>query len=159
MSIQHSDICCWKFPNFVHIFLLLYTKLQVYLNRVKITFSCFKFFQIWNTNNAHLGLHFPKILKNSKKIEGACTIISQFLSQYVVAPTGSIINAMDLKIFSATIMLLKMDCFEGFSNRSNVDELVINNMSVCNCNNYKLHNNNYKLDNKLVFSNSEYFLI
>ena len=67
-----------------------------------------------------------------------CTIILQILSQFVVASTGCIINAMDLKIFSNTIMLLKVDCFEGVSNRSNVDELVINSMSRCNCKNYNL---------------------
>ena len=59
---------------------------------------------------------------------------------------------MDLKTFPNTIMLLKVGCFEGFSNRSNVDELVINSMSGCNC-------NNYKLNMKTVFSYSEYFLI
>ena len=55
---------------------------------IKIT-SCF------DTNNAHLGLHFPKILENSKKIKGAMhnniTIFSQ-----IVTPTGCIISAMDL---------------------------------------------------------------
>ena len=40
-------------------------------------------------------------------------------------------------------MLLKVDNFEGFLNRSCVDEMVINSMSGCNC-------NNYKLDNKLA---------
>ena len=43
-----------------------------------------------------------------------------------------------------------MDCFEGCSNQSNVDELVINSMSGCNCSNYKLNNNNYKLKNNLA---------
>ena len=38
----------------------------------------------------------------------------------------------DLKIFLNSIMLLQVDHFEGFSNRSNVDELVINSMSGCN---------------------------
>ena len=33
--------------------------------------------------------------------------------------------------FPNTIMLLKVDCFEGFSNYSNVDEFVINSMSGC----------------------------
>ena len=56
-------------------------------------------------------------------------------AQFVVAPTGCIINAMDLKIFSNTIMLLKVDCFEGVSNQSNVDKLVINSRSRCNCKN------------------------
>ena len=50
-------------------------------------------------------------------------------SQFVVAPTGYIINAMDLKIFPYT---LKVDCFEAFSNWSNVDKLVINSTSGCN---------------------------
>ena len=50
-------------------------------------------------------------------------------SQFVVAPTGCIINAMDLKIFPNNTMLLKVDHFEGVSNRSNIDELVINSMS------------------------------
>ena len=68
------------------------------------------------------------------------TIISQFFSQFVVAPTRCIVNAMDLKVFPNNIMLLKVDCFEGFSNRSNIDELVMNNMSGYNCKNYKLNN-------------------
>ena len=67
-----------------------------------------------------------------EKLSDLCTIISQFFSQFVIAPTGCIINAMDLKIFLNNIMLLKVDCFEGFSNRSKVDELVINSMSGCN---------------------------
>ena len=58
--------------------------------------------------------------------------MSQFFSQFVVVPTRCIINAMDLKIFPNNIMLLKVDHFEGFSNRSNVDKLVINSMSGCN---------------------------
>ena len=41
-------------------------------------------------------------------------------------------------------MLLKVDCFD-------IDELVINGMSGCNSNNYKLKNNS-------VFSYSKYFL-
>ena len=51
--------------------------------------------------------------------------------QYVVAPTGCIVNAMDLKIFPNTMVLLKVGCFKSFSNRSNVDELVINSMCGC----------------------------
>ena len=65
---------------------------------------------------------------------------------------GCIINAMDLKIFPNTIVLLKVDHFEGFSNWSNVDELVINSTNGCN---YK----NYKLNNSSVFTYSENFLI
>ena len=80
------------------------------------------------------------------------TIILQikFFSQSVVTPTGCIINAMDLKILTKTIMLLKVDHFDGFLNQSNVDELVINSMTGCNCKNYKLNNNNYKFNNNLA---------
>ena len=67
-------------------------------------------------------------------------MILLFFSQFVVAPTGCIVNAMDLKIFPNTVVLLKVDRFKGFSNRSNVDELVINSMSECNYKNYKLLN-------------------
>ena len=71
-------------------------------------------------------------------------------SQFVVAPTECIVNAMDLKIFPNTKVLLKMDCFKDFLNRSNVDKLVINSMSGYNYKNYKLNNNNYKLKNNLA---------
>ena len=47
-------------------------------------------------------------------------------------------------------MLLKVDHFEGFSNWSYVDELVINSTSGCNYKNYKLNKNNYKLKNSLA---------
>ena len=66
-------------------------------------------------------------------------------SQFVVTPTGCIINAMDPKIVPNTIMLLTVDHFKGFSNWSNVDELVIYSMSGCNFRNYKRNNNNYNL--------------
>ena len=71
-------------------------------------------------------------------------------SQFVIAPTRCIINAIDLKILLNTIVLLKVDHFKGFSNRTNIDELVINSMSGCNYKNYKLNNNNYKLKNSLT---------
>ena len=70
--------------------------------------------------------------------------------QFVIAPTGCIVNAMDLKILLNTIGLLKVDHFKGVSNWSNVDELVINSMSGCNYKNYKYNNNNYKLKNNLT---------
>ena len=46
-----------------------------------------------------------------------CKIV--IFSQFVVC-TGCIINGMDLKIFPKTMMLLKVDHFEGFLNRSNM---------------------------------------
>ena len=57
---------------------------------------------------------------------------------------------MDLKIFPNTIVLLKVDKFEGFSNWSNIDELVINSTSGRNSKNCVLNNNNYKLNNSLA---------
>ena len=71
-------------------------------------------------------------------------------SQFVVTPIGCIVNAMDLKIFLNTIVLLKVNCFKEFLNQSNIDELVINSMSGYNYKNYKLNNNNYKLKNSLT---------
>ena len=63
------------------------------------------------------------------------------------------------KNFSNTTILLKVDRFEGFSNQTNVDELVINSTSGYNYKNYKLINKNYKLNNSLVLSYSKNFLI
>ena len=57
-------------------------------------------------------------------------------SQFVAIATGCIINAMDLKNFPNTIILLKVDHFEEFSNRNNIDEFVINSMSGYNSKNY-----------------------
>ena len=88
-------------------------------------------------------------MKNERAISYNIVIFLQF----VVAPTGCIINAMDLQFFSNNIMLLKVYHFEGFSNLSNTDELVINNMSGYSCKNYKLNNSNnsnYKLNNSLA---------
>ena len=63
--------------------------------------------------------------------------IKKFL-HFVVA-YWIIINAMDLKIFPNTIIALKVNQFDGFSNKSNVDELMINSMSGCNCNKLTVH--------------------
>ena len=45
--------------------------------------------------------------------------ITIFFSQFVVAPTGCTINAMDLKIFPNTIVLLKVDHFDGLKSEEN----------------------------------------
>ena len=94
-----------------------------------------------------LGLHFPKILRNSKKIEGAMYYnITIFCCTYQMHH-----QCYGSENFPNTIMLLKVDCFEEFSYWSNADESVINSNSGCNCNNYKLNNNNnYKLNNNLA---------
>ena len=54
------------------------------------------------------------------------------------------------KNFSQHYNAIKIDNFEGFSNRIDVDEWVINSMSGFNCKNYKLNTNNYKLNNNLA---------
>ena len=54
-----------------------------------------------------------------------CTIKLQFFSQFVVAPTDVHHQCYRSEIFPNTIMLLKVDRFEGFSNWSNIDKLVI----------------------------------
>ena len=71
-----------------------------------------------------------------------------FFPQFVIALTGYILNAMNLKIFPNTIKLLKVDCFEGFLNHTNTDELVINSTSGCNYKSYKLINKYCKLKNR-----------
>ena len=80
-----------------------------------------------------------------EKLRKLCTSynITKFLHNLLShLATRCSTDAMDLKIFQTLIaMLLKVHHFEGFSNWSNVDELVINNMSGCNCNSYKINNN------------------
>ena len=68
---------------------------------------------------------------------------------YVIYSTKPVWKG-DTKNVEYFIMLLKVDCFEGFSNRSNNDELVISSTSGCNCTNYKLNNTNYQLNNNLA---------
>ena len=52
--------------------------------------------------------------------------------------------------FADTHMLLKVECFEGFSNQINIDESVISSMSGCNHNNYKITSILIKINNKLA---------
>ena len=66
-----------------------------------------------------------------------------FFSQFVITPTGCIINAMDLKLFSQHYSAIKSRPFKEFSNQSNVDKLVINSMSGCN----------YKITNLITITN------
>ena len=115
-------------PIFFTLFFFFAQNYKSFKNNLLI----FYFIQIWKANNAHLGLHFPRILR---KIEGAIYYIIAIFSQFVVASTGCIIND---KFLPNTIMLLKVDCLGGFLNQSNADELVINSASGCNCKNYKL---------------------
>ena len=46
-------------------------------------------------------------------------------------PTGENINAMAMKLFLDTILLLHMYSFEEFLNRSKFDEMVSNYLNHC----------------------------
>ena len=52
--------------------------------------------------------------------------------RFVVTPTGYTANAMALKFFPDLNIPLKVDRFELFVNRTDIDGLVTNNMSGCN---------------------------
>ena len=52
--------------------------------------------------------------------------------------------------FSKHYYAIKSGPFKRFLNWSNIDELMINSTSGCNCNNYKFNNNNYKCNNNLA---------
>ena len=59
-------------------------------------------------------------------------VIHDNMNVFSVTPTGQSINAMTLKFFSDTYILLKVDRFEGFVFRSEIDGSMINNTSMCN---------------------------
>ena len=86
-----------------------------------------------------------------RKIEGAMyyNIANFFHNLLSHLPDAS--SMLWIWKFFPTLYLLKVDCFKGFSNRSNVDKLVINSMSGRNYKNYKFSNNNYKLKNNLTW--------
>ena len=46
-------------------------------------------------------------------------------NQFVDTPTGKIVGAIVLKILSATNLTLKVDCFNGFVNRSSIADFMI----------------------------------
>ena len=48
-------------------------------------------------------------------------------------PTGYNIEAMAVKLLLNNIVLLKVDSFEGFSNRNKTDEMVNNHLSSVTC--------------------------
>ena len=50
----------------------------------------------------------------------------------LVISTGKTTDHMALKFFPDTILLLKVDCFEGILNRIKIDEMVNDHLSSCN---------------------------
>ena len=53
-------------------------------------------------------------------------------SKSFVIPTGKTTDHMAFKFFQNTILLLKVDRFEGISNRIKIDEMVNDHLSSCN---------------------------
>ena len=53
-------------------------------------------------------------------------------SKTLVISTAYITDGMAVKFFPEVILLLKVDCFEGFLNRCKIDGIV--NDNLCNCN-------------------------
>ena len=53
-------------------------------------------------------------------------------SKSLIIPTGKTTDHMAFKIFSDTILLLKVDCFEGILNRIKIDRMVNDYLNSCN---------------------------
>ena len=58
--------------------------------------------------------------------------IAKKCSKSLVIPTGKITDHMAFKFFPDTILLLKVDCFEGILNRIKIDKMVNDHLSSCN---------------------------
>ena len=58
--------------------------------------------------------------------------IAKKRSKSLVIPTGKTTDHMALKFFPETILLLKVDCFEGILNWIKIDGMVNDHSSSCN---------------------------
>ena len=58
--------------------------------------------------------------------------IAKKRSQSLVIPTGKTTDRMAFKIFPYTILLLKVDMFEGILNCIKIDRMVNDHSSSCN---------------------------
>ena len=58
--------------------------------------------------------------------------IAKKCSKSLVIPTGKTTDHMAFKFFPDTILLLKVDRFEGILNRIKIDEMVNDHLSSCN---------------------------
>ena len=58
--------------------------------------------------------------------------IAKKCSKSLVIPTGKTTDHMALKFFPETILLLKVDCFEGILNQIKIDGMVNDHLSSCN---------------------------
>ena len=53
-------------------------------------------------------------------------------SKFLVIPTGKTTDHMALNFFPDTILLLKVDCFEGILNQIKIDGMANDHSSSCN---------------------------
>ena len=58
-------------------------------------------------------------------------IFARFFSKFCVTPTDQSVSAMALKFLSGICILLKVDRFEGFVNRSRNEGVMPNNTWEC----------------------------
>ena len=58
--------------------------------------------------------------------------IANKCSKFLVIPTGKITHHIAFKFFPDTILLLKVDRFEGIVNRIKIDEMVNDHLNSCN---------------------------
>ena len=58
--------------------------------------------------------------------------IAKKRSKSLVIPTGKSTNHMAFKFFPHTILLLKVEHFEGILNRSKIEGMVNDHLSSCN---------------------------
>ena len=79
---------------------------------------------------AYLSLKFEDVYAESKGVMH--NNITKKRSKSLVIPTEKTNDRMDFKLFPDTILLLKMDCFEGILNQIKIDRVVNNHSSSCN---------------------------
>ena len=79
---------------------------------------------------AYLSLKFGNVYAESKGVMH--DNIAKKRSKSLVIPTGKTTDHMAFKFFPDTILLLKVDRFEGILNRIKIDEMVNDHLSSCN---------------------------
>ena len=79
---------------------------------------------------AYLSLKYGDVQAESKGVMH--DNIAKKRSKSLVIPTGKTTDHMAFKFFLDTILLLKVDRFEGILNRIKIDEMVNDHLSNCN---------------------------
>ena len=70
-------------------------------------------------------------------------IVDQLFNQFVVTHTGKTVSAIVLKCLFIRI-LLKVDCFKGFVNQSNIADFMSSKTSRCNFSKRHLYRHCFK---------------